>query len=177
MRPFLRDLRGLFVLALFATVLGVIRITAVPAPLHLSDLLSGRVLIADSPTQRLSVFTFSDVPEISKPELLELIQRADGLVIDARSPMIFDLGHLPNAHNLPRSTFERSYRSLSDAGLLRSQTPIVVYCESQACPDAGAVARLLIANGHSDVRVFSGGWEEWEGVEQDSEDHDESLNQ
>lgn len=74
--------------------------------------------------------------------------------VDARPPMDYEFGHIPNAVNVPYFEPEKHYDSLpKDAWL-------VAYCE---CPHAEAeqVADALEKNGFTQVRVIDEGLQGW----------------
>jgi thiosulfate/3-mercaptopyruvate sulfurtransferase len=115
-----------------------------------------------------------------KPELSLLIDAKtlarvhdDVLVLDARSPLRYDEGHLPNAVNLfigalmqsradgaqvlgPPAQLERVFGA---AGISPSR-PVVVYGEQGNC-DAAYLFWALEYAGHTSVRLLDGGIEAW----------------
>ncbi len=93
-------------------------------------------------------------------ELAGMVRERSVLVIDARAPLFFRMGHVPGAVNLPREGFasflERS--GLLGEGKTRA---VVVYCQSETCEDSRMVAESLRRLGFASVRVFGGGWRLW----------------
>jgi 3-mercaptopyruvate sulfurtransferase SseA len=88
---------------------------------------------------------------------------ADGktLIVDARPGLFFREAHVPGAISLPRDDFDAIYARSAAWLESRRDTPVIVYCSDRSCEDAVLVARALASLGYSDVRVFSGGWAEW----------------
>jgi rhodanese-related sulfurtransferase len=79
--------------------------------------------------------------------------------LDARTASAYDQGHVPGARSLPSSVagpaFSRDIRDLTHEGT------VVVYCEGGDCQSSLHLAERLEAEGFQDVRVMTGGWEEW----------------
>ena len=63
-----------------------------------------------------------------------------------------------------RDDFARDYRRLSPRLKAATDQPIIVYCSGGECHDSRLVANALLTLGFSDVRVYTGGWEEWQGA-------------
>jgi rhodanese-related sulfurtransferase len=82
------------------------------------------------------------------------------MVIDARAPLFYRMGHVPGAVNLPREGFASF---LERSGLLGKHKlrAVVVYCQSETCEDSRMVAESLRRVGFASVRVFSEGWRRW----------------
>jgi rhodanese-related sulfurtransferase len=90
----------------------------------------------------------------------EEIWHAGGAVfLDARSAAAYQEGHVPGARSLPASTaaadFSRDVRGLPREGIA------VVYCEGGDCQSSLHLAERLEAEDFKDVRVMTGGWDEW----------------
>ena len=62
------------------------------------------------------------------------------------------------------SGFARDYRRLSPALKAATDKPVIVYCSGGECHDSRLVANALLTLGFGDVRVFAGGWEEWQAA-------------
>jgi 3-mercaptopyruvate sulfurtransferase SseA len=98
--------------------------------------------------------------EIELGEFAGMVRERSVLVIDARAPLFFRMGHVPGAVNLPREGFASF---LERSGLLRDgkSRAVVVYCQIETCEDSRMVADSLRRVGFASVRVFGGGWRRW----------------
>lgn len=86
--------------------------------------------------------------------------------LEARTPLVllealpehhYQKEHLPTARNLPHDQVERLAAALIPA----KTTEVVVYCASATCRNSDTAATALARLGYGDVRVFSGGKQEW----------------
>ncbi len=79
--------------------------------------------------------------------------------VDSRSRREFAAGHIPGSLTIP---LEENRKSLPE-GVLNypPEQTLVVYCEGGDCHTSLALARLIHDRGFNDIRIFSGGWEEW----------------
>jgi rhodanese-related sulfurtransferase len=101
---------------------------------------------------------------ITWEETKTLLASNSAVLVDARPAAAFAAGHIPGAVSLPiLSTAAKlvEFRRLYDA-----HTPLIVYCASASCPVADHMAqRLINDSGYLSVRVFSGGYLEWQRSE------------
>lgn len=86
------------------------------------------------------------------------LRRDDTVVVDARLPFQYYLGHIQGAINIPVDGEDVSHL-VSSTGLCAGS--VIVYCSSSACPAAETLAHALLAVGCRDVAVYGGGWLEW----------------
>jgi rhodanese-related sulfurtransferase len=93
-------------------------------------------------------------------EFAGMVRERSVMVIDARAPLFYRIGHVPGAVNLPREGFASF---LERSGLLGKDKlrAVVVYCQSETCEDSRMVAESLRRVGFASVRVFSEGWRRW----------------
>jgi len=97
---------------------------------------------------------------ISIEKFLETLKSPATVILDARSHEDFETAHIPGAKSLPEGKAMEEYPFiLHDSPFDRT---IVVYCSSLECDSAEEVAMLLRDVGYSNVKVYAGGWEEWE---------------
>lgn len=95
-------------------------------------------------------------------ELAEVreLQGSTTLFIDARSRTAFAEGHLPGARSLPRR------EEIAGVGALQAEvplnTPLIVYCSGYDCNDSFELAERLIVAGYRQVRIYEGGFPEWQ---------------
>ena len=86
------------------------------------------------------------------------------LFIDARKPERFAEGHIPGARNMRTPDVDLRYGT--DPALERYKN-LIVYGENPGTATVNAMAKRLIEVGYNGfvkkrVKVFPGGWEEWE---------------
>ena len=132
--------------------------------------MTARVLIVDDiPTNvrlleaRLAAEYYDVVTASSGAEALDICatQHVDIVLLDVRSPDLFEQGHVPGAVNLPhRRIVERNLERFPDDALF------VVYCAGPHCNGADKAAMRLAALGRP-VKKMIGGVEGWkdEGFE------------
>ncbi|MDP3851615.1 MAG: rhodanese-like domain-containing protein [Luteolibacter sp.] len=99
---------------------------------------------------------------ISMEDFFLLHESGKTLLFDARPSLIYRMGHIPGAINLPKSRCDEriAVRGAQIRGALAAGKTIVVYCTGITCPDAHTVAMRLSSSGHP-ASVFSGGWDSW----------------
>jgi phage shock protein E len=88
----------------------------------------------------------------SAPDVRELVEQG-GLLVDVRSPLEFDAGHLPGALNMPIEELESRLVELTD-----KHRAIVLYCRSGR--RSALAAEQLRARGYSNVHDL-GAMENW----------------
>jgi rhodanese-related sulfurtransferase len=87
-----------------------------------------------------------------------LFESGAALFVDGRHEFDYQLGHIKGAINIPLKEFERRKSLL--ASLPKDRT-IVTYCDGAECNSSIELAARLYAEGFTDVRIFFGGWNEW----------------
>lgn len=93
--------------------------------------------------------------EIGTVETVQLINRRDALVIDAREDAEYASGHIANARHIPLAQLADHLKALEKY----KTRPIVVYCRSGS-RSAGAVG-ILRKNGFNEVFTLRGGILAW----------------
>lgn len=107
----------------------------------------------------LSRTDYPGVRLISIEEAEDLWAGGGAVFFDARPSALYAEGHAPGARNLAaEETGPRISAEVQD--ILRERT-LVVYCEGGDCQSSLHVAKLLHDEGFKDIRVMTGGWEEW----------------
>lgn len=96
---------------------------------------------------------------ITLPEVEELWHSQAAAVVDSRSVSEFNQGHIPGAISVPLEEINRGNYALLEK--LPPGRPLVIYCEGGDCLTSLNLARVLHQRGFGDLRVFSGGWDEW----------------
>jgi rhodanese-related sulfurtransferase len=164
-RAIVQDLLGVWVLMTACIIAGLTinEIRSTPLP-----------LVYSSPQMRLnqSVGELEHAPSVSvrldrdvdRKEMQQISTGHLTLILDARPEIFFRLGHIPSALSLPRDDFENRYHVLQTTLESYRDKPMVVYCSSSDCPDSQMVAEALQKLGYQHVRLFRGGWNEWESA-------------
>jgi rhodanese-related sulfurtransferase len=96
---------------------------------------------------------------IDVTEALALAGSASPLFVDARAPFDFGLGHIPGAVNVPLKSFPASLEALK--GVPRDRL-LITYCDGEECNSSIDLAVKLDSVGYTDIRIFFGGWREWQ---------------
>jgi rhodanese-related sulfurtransferase len=102
--------------------------------------------------------------DVQTAEMQKISVHHLALILDARPEIFYRLGHIPAAVSLPRDDFEKQYQALQSTLQSHLDKPVVVYCSSPDCHDSQMVADALQKLGYSHVRLFRGGWSDWESA-------------
>ena len=111
---------------------------------------------------RETFFVTADHPGIrliTMAEAEDLWRAGEAAFIDARTADLYAQGHVPRALSAPAEEAETSFPSFFER--LPPEGALVIYCEGGDCQSSLALAKRLREKGFTDIRVFSGGWEEW----------------
>ncbi|MFZ2060627.1 MAG: rhodanese-like domain-containing protein [Candidatus Binatus sp.] len=158
----LRDLAGVVLLAIAALAAGLLmnRFSSAPLP-----------IVYQTPEQRFDAelttlvaappFKIAPAASVGLDEFRSTVEGKSALILDARPSPFFERGHVPGALNLARDDFAQDYRNLAGVLQAAQDKPIIVYCSGGECHDSRLVANALLSLGFSNVRVFTGGWDEW----------------
>ncbi len=162
LRDSLRDLGWVVLIAVGSLGLGLAmnRFSSHPLP-----------MVYQSPEQRFDIELTSVINspplQIGPGQTMELaefraaVDSKSALILDARSSVFFEQGHVPGALNLARDNFAADYRRLSPVLKGMTDKAVIVYCSGGYCHDSRMVAGALMTLGFENVRVFTGGWDEW----------------
>lgn len=110
--------------------------------------------LAEVDRARSSYLGDDDVAEVTRDELLRLLEAGDVTVIDVRPGEEYAAGHLPGAISLP---IDQLANRLAE---LPADATIVAYCRGAYCVMAHDAVRALTAEGLQAVRL-SDGMLEW----------------
>lgn len=99
------------------------------------------------------------VSVIELDRMVDLYQKEDVVVLDARSEAFFDFEHIPGARNMPVELADERLPQLLDQ--LAPAERIVTYCDGPTCPAAEQLARKIVARSQREVLVFVGGISAW----------------
>ncbi len=108
-----------------------------------------------------AAFTGKSIHEVPLSEFIDIVESGTRLLVDARRRVDYEDGSISNAVSIPMNLSGVELRWLLD-GVPRD-TPIVVFCQSQACPYDRIVAEQLDAMSFDDVVVSVAGYREYTG--------------
>jgi rhodanese-related sulfurtransferase len=153
-----KDFKGVVILVSAAVITGLVFNYFSPSGIMLSGKWDPSQGVVD-PVSRTGSLDSSI--EINNPEIVKnIVEKKLRLVLDARPEFIYNQGHLPSAMSFPLVDFDERI-----AGFMHSvdrKQPILVYCSGPECTDSHTVAERLIHLGYENVRVFSGGFRQWQ---------------
>jgi rhodanese-related sulfurtransferase len=92
-------------------------------------------------------------------EAIALHKAGSALFVDARHAFDFHLGHITGAINVPLAEFELSKSPLAR---MPKDTLIITYCDGADCNSSIELAKKLADAGFTNVKMFFGGWTEWQ---------------
>ncbi|NOX34021.1 MAG: rhodanese-like domain-containing protein [Deltaproteobacteria bacterium] len=99
--------------------------------------------------------------EIYDPEAVNLIvKNKKRIILDVRPREVYDQGHLPHALSFPLMDFDDDVANI--LGSINRNSAILVYCSSAECTDSHTFAGRLKNLRYTDVKVFSGGFRQWQ---------------
>jgi rhodanese-related sulfurtransferase len=161
----LQDVVGLWLLLTGCLIGGLVLNEMRPAPLPL--VYSPPQTRLDHSVEHLNSTENSAVAldgDVAREEMRKLSANRAALILDARPEIFFRLGHIPSALSLPRDDFEKQYQALQAVLQSHRANALVVYCSSPDCHDSQMVADALQKLGYAHVRLFRGGWSDWENA-------------
>lgn len=100
--------------------------------------------------------------DMTRDEILELLDGDRGvLIVDVRPRERFDGAHIPGAHAVPLEdeAFAAGVDGLADGD---RSLPIVLIGQDAGDADVADAAERLAAFGFDDVRIYSGGMDDWQ---------------
>jgi rhodanese-related sulfurtransferase len=98
--------------------------------------------------------------QVDVQDVQHLIGQGKAILVDARSPELFKLDHLPDSINIPATLFDIIY-PMKLASRLQPGQVVVVYGRTFSKRYDEEVAYRLLQR-HDDVRVLTGGMAAWE---------------
>lgn len=100
---------------------------------------------------------------IGLAEAGDLFQSGAAAFIDSRGAEEYAAGHVPGALSVPLQEAREGAIPVGPEALgLGPDRALVVYCEGGDCAASVLLTRLLRDAGFRDIRIFEGGWAEWE---------------
>ena len=103
---------------------------------------------------------YPSVSFIMLPEAEGLFSMNEAQFIDSRNAEAFKAGHIAGAVNIPFE--EKSDMSLLAGLSIPKEKTLVLYCDGSECQSSVGLSRYLYEQGFADIRVFFGGWKEWQ---------------
>lgn len=101
--------------------------------------------------------------DISLAEAKKLFLQQAAIFIDARPDDDYARGHIKGARSLPSHELDqRLMKVIEDISV---DTPIITYCDGEACEMSHDVANVLIDMGFGHVRILANGWTKWKEAE------------
>jgi rhodanese-related sulfurtransferase len=100
---------------------------------------------------------------ISYEEALQYYTGGNAVFVDARHEFDYKLGHIKGSINIPLKELDEKM------SLLASQPKdaiLITYCDGAECNSSLELGTKLAAAGYSNVKIFFGGWNEWQSHHQ-----------
>lgn len=110
-----------------------------------------------APVQDLEL---DQIPRVSLVGVKERFDRKSAVLLDARSPDEYKEGHIPGAINFYAEDMDK-FAPLVMPQLPNKAQEIITYCHGSSCDLSLHLAKSLIEQGYTNVKVFFGGWPEW----------------
>lgn len=121
------------------------------------DAFSGKLVSPQSATQAVNSTSALPIPVLI--DEVRQVRASGGVIVDARSPELFAVGHIEGAVSLPMVEIDAALPDFLDQ--VGKDRVIITYCSGFGCPDSFDLGMVLIHSGYRDVRVFEGGLPEW----------------
>ena len=131
---FIQALLILFLGAIFGLVYNAISPSGIPL-----------FAAQDTTVTGFKMMTTEEIMLYMKEKKVEII------IVDARSPEEFSLGHIPGAINIPDTDVENNFVKYQEK--LKKAELIIVYCSGGSCGSSEEVASQLIKKGISVSKV------------------------
>jgi rhodanese-related sulfurtransferase len=97
--------------------------------------------------------------DISLENAEQLFHGGGAVILDARSRDEYSRGHIRGSRSLPLQDVDLYLEEA--AGDVSPGTPIITYCDGEACSLSHDLAKVLEEFGFEDVRVLVNGWTLW----------------
>jgi rhodanese-related sulfurtransferase len=153
----MHPLRSIFLEAVLLVVCGCLLGLAVNHQL-VFDAFAGRLAsTGKAPVEAVELTRFP------APVLLEEVKTLRGqgaVLVDARPSDVYALGHIAGARSLPMLDLDVAFAGFR--GHVDREQTIITYCSGYGCQDSFDLAMHLIIEGYLDVRIYEGGFPEWQ---------------
>jgi len=145
---------------IFASFVGIIYNSLSPQGITLKGSWSRKV------TQDSLIVPYSyqkdDPPAVSLDYAMMRFQSEGTIFVDARYPEDYKSGHVKGAINFPYEQFEQYSSQVMPK--LSFDKEIITYCDGTECETSLLLARELRDRGYKNIKIFFGGWSEWQKV-------------
>jgi rhodanese-related sulfurtransferase len=125
---------------------------------------TGLPLVGDwSPEAQLTTSS-GDSLAISLAEAEGMYYAHAAIFLDARSPVLYNEGHIEGALNLPWESAPWEDLDTRFAETLRDYSPettFITYCDGEGCSLSRELAMAMLERGYLEVRVLVNGWTLW----------------
>lgn len=101
-----------------------------------------------------------DPPAISLDDAMMKFQSDETIFLDTRYPEDYKSGHIKGAINFPCEEFEEYSSQVLPK--LSFDKEIITYCDGDECETSLLLALELRDMGYKNVKIFFGGWSEWQ---------------
>lgn len=92
----------------------------------------------------------------------QFLQKA-ALFIDARPKNDYERGHIRGALSLPWHDADQKFMEVTKN--ISDDTPIITYCDGEACDLSHQLANFLIELGFNNVKILVNGWTKWQNAD------------
>ena len=156
------DIKGIFFLLTFSIIAALVfnSLSSFKIPLFGQWDTDKGIVFAD-PKKIENLDKISESTQITNIEIVKkIIQNKNYLIFDVRQKELYDKGHLPNALSVPLKEFDSIIGKLLDT--IEPESYILVYCSGFECMDSHNFTKKLKAFGFKNIKIFSGGFKQWE---------------
>ena len=108
---------------------------------------------------KAELYALKNIPSLTLEETKEKFDQGGIIFLDARRAGEYELKHIKDALSLPVSHFDLYYPKMKK--LLLKDAEIVVYCAGEECGASLHLSEELINLKYKNIKVFLGGWVEW----------------
>lgn len=122
------------------------------------DAFAGRLGSGAKPPAAAGEMTIFPQPVLLEEVKILLAQGA--VLLDARPEDIYALGHIAGARSLPMFDLEATFAEVRRT--VPQDRTVITYCSGYGCQDSFDLAMHLIFEGYRDVRIYEGGFPEWQ---------------
>lgn len=105
-------------------------------------------------------FELVKIDEVKKIVGNGVWDKARGTLIDARPARKYDGAHIPTAHNVPDTQFDKYYPAFEKLGLAKDAY-IVTFCGGVKCEKSLKDAEMLRAKGYTNIKIYLDGQPDW----------------